>query len=165
MYYVIWEPDGSGLTQGIEDYLRNAAIDFKVHVVNGSTTTCQDAATQLQVPLKMIIKTIVFTDEKNSPIIAILTGDKRADKRKLSATVGALKVRIATPEATKEFTGFEVGVMPPVGHKVRTRTVIDQNVMTQSKVYGGYGIPKVLIEIGPRDIAKLADAKISDISE
>ncbi len=153
------------MTQGIEDYLRNAAIDFKAHVVNGSTTTCQDAASQLHVPLQMIIKTIVFTNDKNSPIIAILTGDKRVDKRKLSATVGTTKVKIATPEATKEFTGFEVGTMPPVGHKARITTVIDHNVMRQNKVYGGYGIPKVLIEIDPHDIAQLTDAEISDISE
>ncbi len=113
----------------------------------------------------MIIKTIVFTDEKNSPVLAILTGDKRVDKKKLSATVGASKVKVASPEANKNFTGFEVGVMPPVGHREKITTVIDQNAMNWDKVYGGDGVPKVLIEINPRDIARLTDAKISDICE
>jgi prolyl-tRNA editing enzyme YbaK/EbsC (Cys-tRNA(Pro) deacylase) len=66
---------------------------------------------------------------------------------------------------TRNFTGFEVGLMPPVGHKERIPTVIDQNVMSLSKVYGGDGVSKVLIEIDPCDIAKLADARVADICE
>jgi Cys-tRNA(Pro) deacylase len=113
----------------------------------------------------MIIKTIVFTDQKNCPILAILTGDKRVDKRKLSSAVGAVKVKIASPETTKNLTGFEVGVMPPVGHKDRITTVIDWNVMELDRVYGGDGVPKILIEIDPHDIARLTNAKIADICE
>ena len=153
------------MAEGIENYLSNAGVDYKAHAVEGLTPTCQDAADQLQVPLNTIIKTIVFTDEKNSAIIAILTGDRRVDRRKLSTVVGASKVKIASPETTKSLTGFEVGVMPPVGHKDRLTTVIDQNAMKLDKVYGGDGVPKVLIEIDPRDIAKLTNAKIADISE
>jgi Cys-tRNA(Pro) deacylase len=149
----------------IENYLNRAHVNYSVHAVDGSTTTCQEAATQLQVSLQTIIKTIVFTDEKNAPILAILTGDKRVDRRKLSAAIGVLKVRIASPEATKDLTGFEVGVMPPVGHKDKITTVIDRNVMILKKVYGGSGMPKVLIEIDPRDIARLTDARSADICE
>jgi prolyl-tRNA editing enzyme YbaK/EbsC (Cys-tRNA(Pro) deacylase) len=79
--------------------------------------------------------------------------------------VGVSKVRIATPEATKELAGFEVGVMPPVAHKSRIMTVIDQKVMSFSKVYGGSGTAEALMEIDPRDIARLTDAKIVEISE
>ena len=108
---------------------------------------------RLHVPLQTIIKTVVFTDQKDSPILAILTGDQGWTERKLSATLGALKVRIASPKAPKNLTGFEVGVMPPLGHKERIATVIDRNVMELGRVYGGVGAPKILIEIDPRDIA------------
>jgi len=87
------------------------------------------------------------------------------DRRKLSAVIGASKVKIASPEATKELTGFTVGSMPPVGHPDGTRIVIDRKVMTLSKAYGGYGIPNVLIEIDPEDIARLTGAKVADICE
>jgi Cys-tRNA(Pro) deacylase len=153
------------LTQGIEAYLTISGVDFKIHPVEGSTKTCKDAALQLRVPLQMIIKTIVFVDEKNSPVIAILTGDKRVDKRKLSAIVGASKINIADPEATRNFAGFEVGVMPPVGHARKIPTLIDSNVMNQRRVYGGDGASNFLIEISPRDIVRLTDGRIADISE
>ena len=153
------------MNQTAEQYLKETGVNFKAHVVDVLTDTAQDAANILHVPLQTIIKTIVFTDDKNSAVLAILTGEKRVDKRKLSKVLGVSKVKIASPEAVKSLTGFEVGVMPPVGHKDKIRTVIDQNVMSLSKVYGGDGIPRVLIEIDPRDIVKLTEAEIADICE
>ena len=153
------------MAEVIKRYLDGHGVDYNLHAVNGPTMTAQDAATRLHVPLETIIKSILFTDEKQTPILAILTGDKRADRKKLASVVGVSKVRIATPEATKELAGFEVGVMPPVAHKNRIMTVIDQKVMSFSKVYGGSGTMEALMEIDPRDIARLTDAKVADLSE
>jgi len=155
----------TAMSDMIKRYLDGHGVNYRLHVVGGPTMTAEDAATQLHVPLETIIKSILFTDEKQTPILAILTGDKRADRKKLAFVVGASKVRIGTPEVTKEFTGFEVGVMPPVAHKNRILTVIDQKVMSFGKVYGGSGTAEALMEIDPRDIARLADAKVADISE
>ena len=149
----------------IKRYLDGHGVNYKLHVVDGPTMTAQDAATRLRVPIETIIKSILFTDEKQTPVLAILTGDKRADRKKLASAVGALKVRIGTPETTKEFAGFEVGVMPPVGHKNRITTVIDEKVMSFDRVYGGSGTAEALMEIDPHDIARLNDAKVADISE
>jgi prolyl-tRNA editing enzyme YbaK/EbsC (Cys-tRNA(Pro) deacylase) len=74
-------------------------------------------------------------------------------------------VRIASPEVTKALTGFEVGVMPPLGHRNKITTIIDQKVMNLSKVYGGSGTAETLMEIDPHDIARSADAKVADICE
>lgn len=153
------------MAEVIKHYLDGHGIDYRLHVVGGPTLTTQDAATQLHVQLERIIKSILFTDEKQTPILAILSGDKRADRKKLASVVGASKVRIGTPEVTKEFTGFEVGVMPPAAHKNRIITVIDQKVMSFNKVYGGSGSAEALIEIDPHDIARLNDAKVADICE
>ena len=85
-------------------------------------------------------------------------------KAKLSALTGA-KVKIASADSARVLTGFEVGSMPPLGHTSRIPTVIDQKVMSFSKVYGGAGTPDALIELNPRDIARLAEAKIANICE
>ena len=157
--------DVSTMAEAVNRYLHGHGVNHRLHVVGGPTMTAQDASNQLNVPLETIIKSILFTDDKQSPILAILTGDKKVDRRKLAFVVGASKVRIGTPEIAKEFTGFEVGVMPPVAHKNRILTVIDQKVMSFGKVYGGSGTAEALLEIDPRDIARLADAKIADLSE
>jgi Cys-tRNA(Pro) deacylase len=153
------------MTEAVKRYLDGYGVNYNVHLVDGPTMTAQDAATQLRVPLETIIKSILFTDEKQTPVLVILTGDKRADPKKLSSVVGASRVRVAAPEAANALSGFEVGAMPPLGHKQRITTVMDEKVMSLSKVYGGSGKAEALIEIDPRDIARLADAKIADICE
>ena len=153
------------MAEVIKRYLDGHGVNYRLHVVGGPTMTAHDAAAQLHVSLETIIKSILFTDEKQTPILAILTGDKKAHRKKLASVVGTSKVRIGTPEVTRELTGFEVGVMPPVAHKNRIVTVIDQKAMSFNKVYGGLGTAEALMEIDPRDIARLTDAKIADISE
>jgi len=152
------------MSESVKNYLDKAGVYYEIHVADGPTMTAHDAAVRLQVPLETIIKSIVFTTQDGSPMIAIVTGDKRVDRGKLSAIAGA-KVRIATAEAAKTFTGFEVGSMPPLGHRKRIVTVIDRKVMSFGKVYGGAGTPDALIEIDSRDIARLTDAIVADICE
>ncbi len=152
------------MSEVVKNYLDKTGVDYRIHIADGPTMTARDAATRLQVPLERIIKSIVFASQDDSPMIAIVTGDRRVDGGKLSAIVGA-RVRIAAADATKTFTGFEIGSMPPLGHRKRIATVIDRKVMGFSKVYGGAGTPDALIEIDPRDLARLTDAKVADISE
>lgn len=151
------------MTTHTEEYLGKIGVQYKAHLVEGPTVTAQDAAAQLHVPLKMIVKTVVFVDEKNSAKLAVLTGDRRVDKSKLSAVLGAHKVRIASPEDTKTLTGFDAGVVPPIGHEANIQTVIDLEVMKLNRVYGGSGMSKTLIEIDPRDVARLSHARLADI--
>ena len=153
------------MTEALKRYLDGHDVNYRLHVVDGPTMTAQDAATQLRGPLETIIKSILFIDEKQMPVLAILTGDRRVDMKKLSSVVGFSKVRIATPEVTKTLAGFEVGIMPPLGHEKRLLTVIDHKVMSLSKVYGGSGAMEALLEIDPRDIMKLTGAKVAEISE
>ena len=153
------------MAEALKRYLDGHDVNYRLHIVGGPTMTAQDAATQLRVPLETIIKSILFIDEKQVPVLAILTGDKRVDRMRLSEVVGVSKIKIATPEVTKILTGFEVGAMPPLGHEKRLMTVIDEKVMNFSKVYGGSGVEKVLMEIDPQDIVRLAAGKVAKISE
>ncbi len=152
------------MSEAVKNFLDKAGADYSIHIVDGPTMTAHDAATRLQVPLERIIKSIVFATQDDSPLVAIVTGDKRVDRGKLSAIAGA-KVRIATADATKIFTGFEIGSMPPLGHRYPIATVIDRKVMSFNRVYGGAGTPDALIEIDSRDLAKLTDARVADICE
>jgi len=104
-------------------------------------------------------------DEKGIPMVGIVTGDKKVSEEKLMKVYGARRVKIARPSAVKSLTGYEVGALPPVGHKRTVRTFIDPKVMTFDKVYGGGGAINALLEIDPRDIKRLTNAEVVDVSE
>ncbi len=148
----------------LEIYLRKEGVDARILVFKNHTTTVESAEKRLGIDRQRIIKSMLFVDEKDAPIIGIVTGDRRVSEKKLMTVFGALSVKIARSGSVKSLTGYEVGALPPVGHKIKIRTVIDPKVLTFEKVYGGGGATNALLEIDPRDIKRLTNAVIGDIS-
>jgi len=152
------------LNHSLESFLQSKGVKFKVLAFKGSTITVEDAVKQLKVPKERIIKSILFVDEKGLPVLAVVTGDHRVDEEKLAKACGAKKVRKARPKAVKNITGYEVGALPPLGHKKPIKTFIDPKVMKYETVFGGGGAINKLLEIDPRDLKRLTNATIATIS-
>ena len=91
--------------------------------------TVDAAVSRLGVSREKTIKSILFVDDAGLPVLGILTGNKRESEKKLAMACGAKKVRRANPAKVKEFTGYDVGTVPPVGHKTPIRTFVDEKVM------------------------------------
>jgi len=149
----------------LEAYLRKEGVNARILMFKKHTMTVEDAEKQLGISRERIIKSMLFVDEKGVPIVGIVTGDKKVSEEKIMKVYGARKVKIARPGAVKSLTGYEVGGVPPVGYKKAVRTFIDPKVMTFDKVYGGGGAINALLEIDPRDIKRLTNAEVVDISE
>jgi len=149
----------------LEAYLRNEGVNARILTFKKHTMTVEDAERQLGLSRERIIKSMLFVDEKGVPMVGIVTGDKKVSEEKLMEVSSALRVKIARPSAVKSLTGYDVGALPPVGHKRAVRTFIDPKVMTFDKVYGGGGAVNALLEIDPQDIKRLTNAETVDISE
>jgi len=149
----------------LEAYLRKEGVNARILTFKKHTITVEDAERQLGISRERIIKSMLFVDEKGIPMVGIVTGDKKVSEEKLMEVYGSRRVKIARPSAVKSLTGYEVGALPPVGYKRTVRTFIDPKVMTFDKVYGGGGAINALLEIDPRDIKRLTNAEVMDISE
>ena len=147
------------------EYLKRAGVDAKLHEFEEHATTVDDAIKLLGVKREIIIKSILFIDDTGSPVLSIVTGDKRVSEKKLAEACGSKKVRKANPHEVKEFTGYDVGGVPPVGHKRSIRIIIDERVMRLGCVIGGGGETNALLEIDPIEIKRLTDCEVRDISE
>lgn len=149
----------------LEAYLRKEGVNARILTFRKHTMTVEDAEKQLGVSRERIIKSMLFVDEKGVPMVGIVTGDKKVSEEKLMEVYGARRVKIARPSEVKSLTGYEVGALPPVGYKRVIRTFVDPKVMTFDKVYGGGGTINALLEIDPRDIKRLTNAEVANISE
>ncbi|MEM3443092.1 MAG: YbaK/EbsC family protein [Candidatus Bathyarchaeia archaeon] len=149
--------------ESLREYLKKAGVNAKFFRFEEHTMTVDAAASRLGISHEKIIKSILFITDSNEPVLSIVTGDKRVDEKKLALVCGAKDVRRASPDEVREFTGYVVGAVPPVGHKKSVRTFIDGKVMTFDKVIGGGGEINTLMEISPLDIKRLTNAKVDDI--
>lgn len=150
--------------EGLEVYLRERGVNARILVFKNPTITVEDAERQLGVFRERIIKSVVFIDENGEPILGIVAGDRMVDREKLAKACGARKVKIAPPDVAKNLTGYDVGALPPVGFRRDVGTFIDPKVLSFDKVYGGGGAINALLEIDTRDLVKLSNGKVVDIS-
>jgi prolyl-tRNA editing enzyme YbaK/EbsC (Cys-tRNA(Pro) deacylase) len=79
--------------------------------------------------------------------------------------VGKKRVKLAAPEMVLEISGYEVGAMPPFGHRQQLATLIDRRVLDFTDAYAGGGAENALVHLNPQDILRVTGGKILDLLE
>lgn len=149
----------------LRKYLEKMGVTARFFRFKEHTITVDAAISRLGVSRNKIIKSMVFVDENGLPVLGIVTGEDRVSEKKLAIACEAKRVKRANPAQVKEFTGYCVGAVPPVGHKAQIKTFIDVKVMFFDRVIGGGGEINQLLEISPAEIRKLAMGEVRDITE
>jgi prolyl-tRNA editing enzyme YbaK/EbsC (Cys-tRNA(Pro) deacylase) len=118
--------------------LRAAGLEPDVRRFDEGVPTAAAAAAALGCPVGAIANSLVF-DADGGPLLVLASGAHRVDTAKLTALVGARKVRRATPQFVLEATGQEVGGVAPVGHPAPLRTVVDVDLAAHPLLWAGGG--------------------------
>ncbi len=154
--------DKNDLQQFIDAYKISATLIS----LNEHTRTVSDAARALGVETEQIVKTLVF-HINNEPFLVINNGTARVDRKKLAAYmgVGRKKVKFADPDQALDITGFIVGGMPPFGHKLKLRTLIDPAVTRLEILFGGGGDINAMMRTTPDELLKVTKAEVTALSD
>ena len=150
----------------VKNYLR--AIDSTIKLIELDTTarTAKDAAQSLKVELGCIVKSLVFKSlKKNLYYLCLVSGDKFISEKKLSLIIDD-EIEKASADQTKNYTGYSIGGVPPVGHSnAPTQIFIDSNLKRFEKIYAAAGHPYVVFGMTFEQICKLTNGKIIDYVE
>lgn len=143
----------------LEEFLRNKNIAFKIRF-HGETYSAKKASEELGVSLSSIAKSLIFVNEEGNPLLVIVPGDKKVSQSLLAKMLGLKKIRLATAEEVLKFTGYEVGAVPPVGHKETIPVILDETLLAKKVIYAGGGSVDSTLEISPKDIVILVNPKV-----
>ena len=137
-----------------------------VRELPADTSTAEAAAQAVGAPLGSIVKTLVFLAD-GTPLLVLVSGDRRADVHRLRATLGLSKkrLRIAQPAEVLDSTGFEVGGVPPVGHWTTVRTVIDRTLGRFDVVWAAAGSPNAVFPISYSQLVAITGGEVMDLIE
>lgn len=120
-----------------------------------STQTVSTAAQALGCSPEQIVKTVLFLVNAQ-PVITIVNGLGRIDKTAIASHYhfGKKRVRLASSDEVKQYTGYAVGALPPFGHMNVLPTLLDLGVLQQSTIFAGGGSENALIEMSPEMIER-----------
>jgi prolyl-tRNA editing enzyme YbaK/EbsC (Cys-tRNA(Pro) deacylase) len=137
-----------------------------VRELPADTSTAEAAARAVAAPQGSIVKSLIFLAD-DAPLLVLVSGDHRADVRRLRVVLGLSKrrLRIARPSEVLAFTGFEVGGVPPVGHEKPLRTLIDGTLSRFNTVWAAAGSPNAVFPISYERLVTLTGGEVMDLVE
>ena len=147
-------------------YMTAHGIQGEILHLSVLTPTVEAAALAVNSMPEQIIKSILFMVD-GQPVLAVACGKSSIERRAIADLygVGKKRVKLATPEMVLEISGYEVGAMPPFGHRQPLTTLIDPRVLDSSKSYAGGGAENALVRLNPQEILRVTGAKVLDLIE
>ena len=147
----------------VKNYLQTIDSTIKLIELDTTARTAKDAAQSLKVELGCIVKSLVFKSlKKNLYYLCLVSGDKFISEKKLSSIIND-EIEKASADQTKNYTGFSIGGVPPVGHlNPPTQIFVDSNLKRFEKIYAAAGNSYVVFGITFEQICKITKGKIID---
>lgn len=145
--------------------LLELGLPGEIHRLADSTRTAPEAAAAVGCELGAIVKSLVMRGvNSHTPVLALVSGDNRADVTLIEAAVDE---PVERPDAqyVREVTGYAIGGIPPVGHRHRVRTVMDEDLLRFETVWAAAGHPHAVFPIAPAELATAADALVLPLAE
>ncbi len=111
-------------------------------------------------------KTLVLHD-RGGWRVAVLPANRRLDVARARRLLGGTsQLRLATEdEMATAFPQFDVGALPPMGPMLPLPEVVDVRLLYKDHVVVAGGDHRHAIRLDPRDLVRIAEPRVGDISE
>lgn len=152
------------MTKGIErvrEFLKSNGTNARIVEFEESTKNSQLAAQALGCTIGEIAKAVVFTGDQTAVIV--LSGEKRVDAEKLTRVTGG-RMRVASAEEVKRFTGYVAGGVPPFPHDNGIRVYPDASLTRYAKVWAAAGEQKAVMQLSVDELVRTLGTGIVDVS-
>ena len=138
---------------------------FEVLEFEESTRTAADAAAAIGCTVAQIAKSMIFrAAESGRPVLVIASGSVRVDAKKVANLLGE-KIKRASPEFVRDNTGYAIGGVPPVAHRVEPIVLIDATLFDLECLWAAAGTPNTVFRLLPEDLSRLTAGVVADITE
>ena len=147
-----------------EKILKEFDPNLNIIILKDTARTANDAATALGCNVGAIVKSLLFKSGDKF-CLCLISGDKRCSLNKLKKKLSEKDVSMAKPEEVKLITGYTIGGVSPIGHLVKIKICIDENLKRFSEVFAAAGHPNAVFGISYVELKRLTGAEIDDLTE
>jgi Cys-tRNA(Pro) deacylase len=116
------------------------------------------AARELGVDEHLTVKTLVMEDEKKSPFIVLMHGDREVSAKDLARILGVKTVQPSNPATANRHTGYLVGGTSPFGTKKALPVYVEETILRLPVIYINAGRKGLLVEMKPAELLRILKA-------
>ena len=148
----------------VRAFLEARGHSREIHTFGESTHNSELAAKELGVQVGQIAKTILLMVDE-SPVVVVISGDRRVDFKKVKAARGGRRVRLAGPEDVTTHTGFKVGAVSPVALPAGIPLYQDLSLRRFDTIYPAAGETNNMFATTPDELVSLNGAQEKDLAK
>jgi Cys-tRNA(Pro) deacylase len=144
-------------------FLKAHDVDYTEHVYEYvEHGGAQHSAEVLGLDPFTVVKTLIMQDEKRSPLVVLMHGNRTVSTKNLARQVGVKSVEPCTPETANRHSGYLVGGTSPFGTRKKMPVYIERSILALPKICINGGRRGYLVGIAPEVCARLLDAQTVD---
>lgn len=145
------------------EFLAKHAVRYTEHeyryVEHGGTRASSES---LGVPEHEVVKTLVMQDERASPLIVLMHGDRKVSMKNLARHAGRKSIEPCKPEAAQRHTGYQVGGTSPFGTRKPLPVYMERSIAGLPAIYINGGRRGFLVRISTKDLLKILSPQLVD---
>ena len=154
----------AGSIERVSQAARDAGLEIEIRRMGESTRTAQDAANQCGCAVGQIVKSLIFEGAESGRLFLFLvSGDRQLDLAKAAALVGE-NLKRADPRRIRDETGFAIGGVSPIGHKIAVPAYADRTLLGYDVVWAAAGAHDAVFSSKPGALIAAAAATPQDIA-
>ena len=121
-----------------------------------------------------MVKTLLFETGAGERVLVMVPADRSAISGHLKRVLGSRNVRLASPDAVKQTSGYEIGSVPPFHWQPPGfRSLVDASLMREERLGVGAGVwgheilltPQALVQASGAQVVNLTDASLPVLVE
>src|SRR5215467_10469690 len=144
---------GGGVLIQVVEYLQTHGVPFEP-LAHQQAYTSIDEARALGIEASEVVKTVAVRTAGGYALMAI-PATRRLDMHLVQEAVGDRHVRLATEqELLRDFPGFELGALPPLGSLLGAPLYVDQEVLQHETVVFAAGSQTESVQLKTVDLLR-----------
>jgi len=149
--------------QKVQVALRTLGFPHEVIELSQTTRSAAEAAQAIGCKVEEIAKSLIFKGKRtNKAILVIASGPNRVNEKKISEFLSE-PVKMADADFVRQRTGFTIGGVPPIAHRERLETIIDEDLLQFEEIWAAAGTPNAVFRLSPADLTKMTDGRITSV--
>jgi prolyl-tRNA editing enzyme YbaK/EbsC (Cys-tRNA(Pro) deacylase) len=154
-----WSPS----VRRVQEEILARGLAFEILELKASTRTAQEAAQAVGCQVAQIVKSLIFKGaHSGEPILILASGSNRVNEKKVGEIIGE-PIGKADADFVKEKTGFSIGGVPPLAHRERLRTYIDETLLGHPCLWAAAGTPNAVFRLTPSDLLRITEGRVISI--
>jgi Cys-tRNA(Pro)/Cys-tRNA(Cys) deacylase len=146
--------------------LKKNKCDFKIHKYDHDpecTNFGEEAVEKLGLDANQVYKTLLVELTPKELVVCVLPVANQLSLKEVATAFGVKKAVMASKDEAQKVTGYLLGGISPLGQKKVHQTVLDESVNNFKTIFVSGGKRGVDIEVKPKDLKELLNAKIKRI--